>query len=356
MRLFGRVKSANSMGGNIVYRSMYLCYTPSHVLTALSHLEGEGMRDSLIVIIKTSNHFDMSLVEKYMGAAFPCKILFVAMMNSDNLLMKIFGQYNLIWHSPDVREVVMLSLTACKIYIFHDKPLLSRLVLNRRRCYLIEEGASNYKCYPVIHVWLWKLIGMIIGVYLPLGRHRGVESVLLKDVRNAPSDIRNKCTELHLFSGSMLEKQALLLYKNEGYFKELIEFISDNKVGVVIGQDLAKAGLSFDGRRELYVALLKYLKRYSEFILFKPHPNDNSDYNFNLKDVFSVNRSLPMPLFFSVLVGKCVKGVVLVRSSLSEIMYDACEWDVIFPELNIVEDIRNLNVDHVRQVVNNLIE
>jgi len=229
-----------------------------------------------------------------------------------------------------------------QIYIFNDSQLLSEVVMHGRRgVILVEEGASNYLEVEDLYSFWVRIIMRALGAHYRLGRSPHIKQVFLSMCQSCPMDLARKTQSIDLNLTCLPEhsvKQILDSFLHSGFSNVPIN--NSGQILLVVMQRLNLLGLSEEECKDFYQLVVQHLTVPGRRIFLKPHPSDRIDYG-DIEGAEFSDGSIPLEVLIELMSGKTRSGLAgysLIKSSVANVG-QSIEWDVAFPEIEILEQL-----------------
>jgi len=279
-------------GGKIVpsinNESIFVCYTPFHILVSL--LLARNMH-TVALIIGIDHFYNGRLIASalqrevdWIGDVYAIEDKRItANLIRGNAIQRAIAMVRLKKMYPDFAPELkgIRASEQTRWYLFHDEPMLSQYLLNLGLgvYFLVEDGAANYRKLK----WLDRVKNMvksIIGLYPSMGRSPRINKILVQEPERLPKDIRHKGIRLPLqqlmFNVKESDKAIILRQVFPDVSRNISLGASRHKV-LLLTQPFSEDGLmSEDEKISLYSRVLQHYSH--SYIYIKPHPRERTDY------------------------------------------------------------------------------
>ncbi|WP_338825127.1 hypothetical protein MHOCP_06840 [Moorella humiferrea] len=268
--------------------SIFVCYTPFHILVSL--LLARSMH-AVALILGVDHFYNGRLIASalqrhvdWIGNVYAIEDKRItANWIRGNTIQRAIAMVRLKKMysdcAPELKNIQASERT--RWYLFHDGPMLSQYLLNLNlgEYLLIEDGAANYRKLK------WQdmaknMVKSIIGLFPPMGRSSRINKILVQEPERLPKDIRHKgmrlCLQELMFNVKENDKLIILRKVFPDLSRDISHGISGHKV-LLLTQPFSEDGLmSEDEKISLYS---RVLQRYPQsHICLKPHPRERTDY------------------------------------------------------------------------------
>lgn len=167
----------------------------------------------------------------------------------------------------------------------------AKFFLKRFKFILLEDGTINYN--PVAYKRSWKNKLFSVPAY---GMHANVRKIYLTQSENIPDCIKDKVEVINLDElwNKKNHKEKMEIIDILGVDIDRISILKD-KSYILYTQPLSEDGIISEREKiQLYEEILK--KYDINKVVIKPHPRENTDYQFFFKDVYVFCDNIPSEL------------------------------------------------------------
>lgn len=167
----------------------------------------------------------------------------------------------------------------------------AKFFLKRFNFTLLEDGTLNYS--PIAYIRSWKNKLFSVPAY---GVHTNVRKIYLTQSENIPDCIKDKVEVINLDElwNKKNHKEKMEIIDILGVDIDRISILKD-KSYILYTQPLSEDGIISEREKiQLYEEILK--KYDINKVVIKPHPRENTDYQFFFKDVYVFCDNIPSEL------------------------------------------------------------
>lgn len=320
-------------------QSIFICYTAKHLINAIGFSETIG-GECLVVIVYENQWLDPETLFRVREYIHWCDFVLVKIKGKKiyRKILAILCQHGLI------RKKVVNIKIGCLIdekekerrwYLFHDSPLLSKIVLAYSGCAsLVEEGESNYFDFCNELPLRQRLRYVLFAMPYPLGRDRRIREVYLKNPGRAPMDIQAKVRGLSLTQSNEAGCRIAKAFLPDKTLHNIVG--KKSKSLLILTQNLALVGLDQADIRSIYGSIIFERAGLDTSIYIKPHPADETDYSC-LVGVTIIPKQIPIEAL-NYLDVEIDEGVSIIKSSTQDLNI-VKRWTILLSNVQLVEQV-----------------